>query len=354
MNKFLRISGVLILLSTAIQAQDFHFSQFYNFTTAINPAMAGRMREDIRVGLIYRNQWKQVNSPYTTFGVAADMNFVNVPAFLDKLGATVMLINDEMPDKIFKNQFVYVGLAAHKSLDAFKRHRISLGVQPGFAQKSFNSSGLFSTEDIDRNNFTTPTGSFTSADQGISGNNKSSAFSLNAGLFYDYKISERLTIGLGASMFNITAPKESVVKNTLFSYDPARLGRKIVGTASASIAVHKKISLLPAVMYATQSGATDLNMGAALGYHFNSTKDITLFLGSWYRLGDAIIPMIGMQYKNFRGAFSYDATHSSLTDVKKIPSINASSLGAYEFTITYVGFLSRALPNDVTVPCRFF
>jgi hypothetical protein len=64
--------------------------------------------------------------------------------------------------------------------------------------------------------------------------------------------------------------------------------------------------------------------------------------------------MIGMQYKNFRGAFSYDATHSSLTDVKKIPSINASSLGAYEFTITYVGFLSRALPNDVTVPCRFF
>lgn len=141
MNKFLRLTGSILLLSIATYAQDFHFSQFYNFTQAINPAMAGRMREDVRVSLIYRNQWKQVNAPYSTFGLSADMNFVNVPYF-DKIGASLLLVNDELPDKIFRNQFVYLTVAAHKSLDAFKRHRISLGLQPGIAQKIYQYCGF--------------------------------------------------------------------------------------------------------------------------------------------------------------------------------------------------------------------
>lgn len=342
----------VVIASTAAEAQDFHFSQFYNFPGAINPAHAGRMREDIRAGLIYRSQWRQVNAPYATFGAAADMNFVRVPAFFDKIGAGLLFVNDELPNKIFKNQQFSVTLAAHKSLDEFKRHRISLGVQPGYSIKSFVSNGMYSSVDIDRVNYTRPTGS--SIDQGIIGNNNYGAFNLNAGLFYDFTVSEKFSIGLGGSLFNITAPKESVVKN-INNYDPTRLGRRLLSTFSLAYKMNDQFTLLPAVMYMQQQGASDFNIGTALGYHLNPNKDITVFVGGWYRLSDAAIAMVGMQYKHVKVAFSYDATVSSFKDVKKAPAnVSAKSVGAYEITLTYVGFLSRALPNEVTVPCRFF
>ena len=353
MNKFLSLAGAIAIASTTLEAQDFHFSQFYNFSAGINPAMAGKMREDVRAGLIYRNQWRQVGSPYATFGVAADMNFVNVPAFFGKLGAGIVFVNDEMPDQIFKNQHIAVSIAMHKSLDAYKRHRISVGLQPGYSRKSFNALGRYSTSDIDRNTYQIAS-SGNSLDPGISGNNNFGAFNLNAGLFYEFIVSDRVSIGLGASMFNITAPKESVAKSNLANYDPIRLGRRMLGTLNAAFALNDKFTLLPAVLYAYQAGAMDFNVGTAVGYHLNEQKDITVFLGGWYRMNDAAIPMIGMQYKHFKGAFSYDATISSLTDIKNAPEARGKTVGSYEFTLTYVGFLARALPNDVTVPCRFF
>ena len=342
----------LVLSSSAALAQDFHFSQFYNFSSGINPALAGKMKEDIRAGLIYRSQWRQVNLPYSTFGVAADMNFVNVPLFFDKIGAGIVFVNDELPDQIFKNQHVAVSLAMHKSLDAFKRHRISIGLQPGYSRKTFNSANRYSAIDIDRTTYQFNNGA--SADQGISGINTFGAFNLNAGAFYEFTISDNATVGLGLSMFNITAPKESVSKKDLLNYDPIRLGRRSLGTLNASLVLSSRFTLLPALLFTYQSGAIDFNVGTAVGYHLNDRKDITVFLGGWYRMNDAAIPMIGMQYKHFRGAFTYDATMSSLTALKNSPDAKGRSVGAYEFTLTYVGFLSRALPNDVTVPCKFF
>ncbi len=353
MNKFLSLACAIAIASTTVEAQDFHFSQFYNFPGAINPAHAGRMKEDIRGGLIYRSQWKQVNAPYSTFGAAVDMNFVKVPAFFDKIGAGILFVNDELPDKIFKNQQFSVSLAMHKSLDAFKRHRISFGIQPGYSIKSFVSNGLYSSVDIDRSTYTPPSGSFISKDQAITGNNNYGAFNLNAGLFYDFTVSEKFSIGLGGSLFNITSPKESIVKN-INNYDPTRLGRRLLSTFSLAYRMNDQFTLLPAVMYMQQQGASDINIGTALGYHLNPNKDITVFVGGWYRLSDAAIAMVGMQYKHVKVAFSYDATVSSFKDVRNAPNVSSKSVGAYEITLTYVGFLSRALPNEVTVPCRFF
>ena len=351
MNKFLSLACAIAIASTVVEAQDFHFSQFYNFPGAINPAHAGRMREDIRAGLIYRSQWKQVNSPFTTFGAAADMNFVKVPAFFDKIGAGLLFVNDELPDQIFKNQQLSVTVAMHKSLDAFKRHRISVGFQPGYTRKSFNNKDLYSTADIDRSTFTRSIG--ISKDQAISGGMNYGAFNLNAGLFYDFTVSEKLSIGLGGSLFNITSPKESIAKN-INNYDPTRLGRRLLSTFSLAYKLNDQFTLLPAVMYMQQQGASDINMGTALGYRINPNKDITVFVGGWYRLSDAAIAMVGMQYKHVKAAFSYDATVSTFKDMSNAPNVRSKNVGAYEITLTYVGFLSRALPNEVTVPCRFF
>lgn len=353
MNKIFKLVMAITTISTLSQAQDFHFSQFYNFGAGINPAVAGKMAEDIRATLIYRSQWRQVNSPFSTVGISADMNFIKVPAFFDRIGLGIVLLNDELPDQIFKNQYANVSLSFHKSLDAYRRHKIAVGIQPGYSIKTFNAAGRYSTADLDNNNLQqSPSGA--SIDPSLTSGSSFGAFALNAGLFYDFTVSEKLALGIGGSMFNITAPIESVATKSVGLYDPIRLGRRTIGTLNLAYSLSKKFTVLPALMYVYQSGSSDVNLGTALAYHLNDKKDINVYLGAWYRLNDAVIPMIGMQYKHWKGAFSYDATVSSLTDVKNDKTIRGKTVGAYEFTLTYVGFLSRAIPNQVTVPCRFF
>src|SRR6185295_19518334 len=53
-------------------AQDPHFSQYFNTPLYINPANAGNGIEYMRATLIYRNQWASVATPFVTEGFMVD------------------------------------------------------------------------------------------------------------------------------------------------------------------------------------------------------------------------------------------------------------------------------------------
>jgi type IX secretion system PorP/SprF family membrane protein len=352
MNKFFYALAFLFFTFGQLFAQDLHYSQFYNYSMAINPALTGRIREDFRISAIYRNQWKQANATFATTSISGDMNFISIPKFLDKMGAGLIVTNDELPNGIFKNQSAYASVAFHKSLGTFKRHRVSLGIQGGYVRKNVSKNGLYTRSDVE--NFQAPTGNFQSTDATVSGASSFGYGDVNGGAFWDFTVNKALELSAGISAFNLTKPNDYIYKN-IAQGDASQLPRRYIGTLSASYHLSKRVTLLPAVMYMNQAYASDLNMGLAAGYHFNQKKDITALLGVWYRNSDAFIVMAGMKIKNYKVAFSYDATTSDLNDVKKATNVKDNAvIGAYEITITYVGFLKRALPNDVTIPCRFF
>lgn len=60
----------------AVLAQDIHFSQFFNTPYAQNPANIGQFDGDYRMGAVYRQQWRSVTIPYSTFGMGADRKSV--------------------------------------------------------------------------------------------------------------------------------------------------------------------------------------------------------------------------------------------------------------------------------------
>ena len=70
------ISTTVILFPSIIFCQDIHYSQFHNAPFNINPALTGISRGDIRVMGNFRSQWRSVPVDYTTYTLAADMQFI--------------------------------------------------------------------------------------------------------------------------------------------------------------------------------------------------------------------------------------------------------------------------------------
>jgi hypothetical protein len=73
----------------------------------------------------------------------------------------------------------------------------------------------------------------------------------------------------------------------------------------------------------------------------NAQRDLSgdgntqLIAGAYYRVNDAVIPMVGFQQNGYRLTFSYDATASSLS------KYNATR-GAYEVSIVKQGLVDKS------------
>jgi hypothetical protein len=87
----------------------------------------------------------------------------------------------------------------------------------------------------------------------------------------------------------------------------------------------------PGAYFTTQAKASELNAGLHVNYNLSGNGEHQLIGGVYYRAGDAVIPMIGYQWKNFRFMFAYDATVSSLGNYNNL-------YGATEFALQYNGF----------------
>ncbi|MFY7883255.1 MAG: type IX secretion system membrane protein PorP/SprF, partial [Dolichospermum sp.] len=63
-----------IILTNHSFAQDFHFSQYNENPSLINPALTAS-RDAMRASVVYKNQWKSVTTPFTTYGASFDTKF---------------------------------------------------------------------------------------------------------------------------------------------------------------------------------------------------------------------------------------------------------------------------------------
>ncbi|SFB75605.1 type IX secretion system membrane protein, PorP/SprF family [Flexibacter flexilis DSM 6793] len=348
-KKLLGVSLSLLGFS-AIQAQDLHYSQFYNSPQTLNPALTGMMREDFRVGAIYRSQWQSVNSPYKTMSFWGDMNFKLNKKAVDMVSAGLNFTNDELGDGIFKNQYILVSGAAQKYLGYSRRHFVSGGLQAGVMMQNLNKDGLL-FEDQFNNQYRPVLGSAENLSNG-----RNTYVNVNAGLAWEYFFTEKLTVTAGAGFHNLLFAKDSYLDGIGESVKNRQSVRTIL-TAGATYQVSKYVSLLPAILYARQAKASDFNLGTNIAFHLGGVEHrnrAALLVGGFYRLNDAAIGKVGFRFKGFQAMFSYDATTSGFKDINKAPTIQNKTVGAYEFSLIYAGFLNRALPSRLTVPSRFF
>ena len=350
-SKIFKCIGLLTIAffwgSNGIYGQDFYFSQYFNSPLATNPALTGKIKQDYRVAVINRSQWRSVSTPYMTTSGSFDMNFRKLIPFFNLVGVGAYFANDDLGDGIFRNQYVMGSFAGHKTLDNLKRHTLSFGLQAGVIFKSVNSNGFIFRNQYDNNLQVTQ-----ASGENLSGLNYH-YFNLNAGLNWDFIISKVTKLTTGISMFNLTRPKDSPLLTT------SHLNFRYSVQAALEYEVSYNFSLQPNVYYIYQSGAQVIYPGMIASYKVDKSglfDNRTFYLGGYYRLKDCATAMVGIKEDKYQIWFSYDFTVSDLNGIQNTPDLvnNRSVMGAWELSLIYTGFLKRNIPNSRTLPCKFF
>ncbi len=304
-------------------AQDLHFSQFFNTPLTTNPANTGFIPDaDYRIGAHYRNQWSAVMTvPYKTISVFGDAQLFRDKLENGWLGVGAVLLNDEAGSGSLTSTKIYGSLAYHQMLGLSSL--LSAGFNFGWANKHIDQTKLKFPDQFDGKFFDSnlPTNVFLT-------NNNISYLDVQAGMNYAYFPQENVYINAGYSIQHVNRPKETFFADNT---NNGRIPMRHTGFVNAILKVNDRVIVNPNAYFSTQARATELVFGINANYNLSEFGEKQLLAGVYYRLGDAIVPMVGFELKNIQFAFSYDVTLSSLSKYN-------GYRGASEFSIIKKGF----------------
>ena len=320
MRKFIcAIFGLMAAVSG--HAQDPNFSQFFVSPLTLNPALTGKSDGVFRVAGNYRNQWPTINNAFTTYTVSADAGILKnrIPEF-DQFGVGVMAFSDKSGNGVLQNNYLAFSTAYHKALDENGFHQLGLGFQGTYVNKRLDPQKVKFEDQLTANGFTGVTSELFLQNQ-----LNLSYFDANLGVFYNGTTDGSNNFYLGASMYHVNRPKESF-KGGNYVLDP-RL--TIQGGGMVPLGEFNGIHF--SAMHSRQANAVNTQIGGAymLGLNQDPGNPTNLYLGTWYRVGDAVIPYVGLEFGEFRFGATYDVNTSSLK-----PASNMR--GGAEFSIIYI------------------
>ena len=314
-----------LLMTVSSFAQDLHFSQFFNSPLTVNPANTGFIPDaDYRIGANYRNQWVSVlGAPYKTMSVWGDAQVFRDRFENGWLGVGGVILRDVAGSGNLTSTKVYGSLAYHQQIGLGSL--VTAGFNVGWANKRVDPTQLKFPDQFNK-----ATGFF---DAGVPTSVVFNSTAINyldvqAGLNYAYFPSDKVYVNGGFSVHHLNRPKESFFDNTT-GYDN-RLAPRYIGFLNGSFKVNDQVIVNPMAYYTTQAKASELVAGVNANYNLSGDGTLQLTGGAYYRLGDAVIPMLGFQWKMLRIVFTYDVTTSTLSNYN-------NARGAIEFAIVNHG-----------------
>ena len=331
MRKFILHTLMLFSLLN-LSGQDLHFSQFFNTPLTTNPANTGFLpSSDYRLGAHYREQFASLPSAYRTASIYGDFQFLRNWFRSGWMGLGGVILQDAAGGNTLVSNKLYTSIAYHQMLG--EEGLLSLGFNVGFANKRINTTDLRFGDQWNAlsKDFNLPTG------ENLAQLNPSFGyFDLQAGLNYSYFPSQNIYLHFGASLHHLNRPNENFFQSS--SSIDTRLKPRSIFFLDAMVKMNDQVILSPGVYYTRQAKSSELVAGLHLNYNLSGDGDQQLIAGAYIRPGDAIIPMIGYQWKNFKFTFNYDATTSGLRNFN-------TSRGATEFYLQYDGLYTLMYAN---------
>lgn len=337
MRKLICICAVFFAALTS-RAQDPNFSQFFVSPLTLNPALTGKFDGAFRIAGNYRNQWPTINNAFTTYTVSVDGNILrnSIPEF-DQFGIGVMAFSDKSGNGVLQNNFIALSTAYHKALDENGFHQIGLGFQGTYVNKRLDIASLKFGDMLQSNGFT-----------GISQEDfhdfklNHSYFDMNAGFLYNGTSNGSNNFYLGASMYHINRHEETFSDTGHYF-----LASRLTLQGGGMVPVGYNNALHFSLMHSRQANAVNTQIGGAYMLNLNQDESnpTNLYIGSWFRVGDAIIPYVGLEFGDFRLGATYDVNISSLK-----PASNMR--GGAEFSLIYIK--KHSDPNAKKLNCPKF
>ncbi|QNA45295.1 PorP/SprF family type IX secretion system membrane protein [Lacibacter sediminis] len=323
-NRIVGAVLILLLLQTNATAQDLHFSQFMNSPLTTNPANTGFIPEaDYRIGGNFRSQWTSVPVPYKTASIWGDVQVFRNSIENGWVGVGGLLLTDVAGRGNLRSNKVYGSVAYHQMIGLSSL--LSAGFNAGYASKRIDITKF--TFDNQWN------GKFFDAGapngEALLTNANTAYFDLQVGMNYAYFPTENTYINAGVSVHHINKPKE-----TFFSNGTNEVPRRYIGFLNGSFKVNDDWIVNPNAYFSSQAGANETVFGGNLAYNVMGDGSVVVFGGAYYRWADAAVAMVGLEWKDIRFTFTYDATTSNLGRFN-------SANGAYEFSLIKNGYYNE-------------
>lgn len=319
-------TGIFIICSGNLIAQDLHFSQYFNSPLLTNPANTGFEPDaDYRMGINYRNQWAGIlNNPYKTMSAWGDAQLFNNRFENGWMGVGLVILRDVAGSGNLTSDKVYGSVAYHQLLGY--KSLLSGGFGFGAVNKRIDITKLTFDDEWNGKFF----------DVTIPSNepfNTTSVwyFDLEAGLNYSLFPSDNVYLNAGFSVDHINTPKESFLSNTIAD---TKVAMRYNSFLNGSFKLNDQWIINPNVYFSLMSKSTEIVGGMNAHYNLSGDGNLQVIGGLYYRAKDAVIPMVGVGVNSVTITVSYDATNSSL-------GTYSQTQGAYELSLVKTGAFSN-------------
>ncbi len=339
-KKLLVIIMVMVCTKSSM-AQDINFSQFYDLPMLRNPALAGIFTGDVRITTGFRNQWQSVTVPYRTFALGAEIKKSMGENSGDFITIGMQITNDLAGDSKLSRTQVFPVLNYHKSLSADKNTYLSAALMGGPVMQQFDPTklsfddqfvgGAYSSSNPTRQTFS---------------NTKLTYWDPAAGICFSSGSGENTDFYIGLGLFHFTKPKVAFQPQNDIQLNP-----KYVVNAGLTTVTSDQNRIILYGDYFKQGGTSQAQGGAMFMHDLvqrDDEKKISIAGGLFYRLNDALIPVIRLDYYQMSIGVTYDINISKLTTASYYR-------GGFEMTLSYKAFRNQPNSNARMVRCpRFY
>lgn len=324
----------LLLLFGFVKAQDPHFSQFFASPLTLNPAYTGKFDGIWRLAANHRDQWPSIPNAYVTTSASVDFPILKskIPEN-DVFGVGISGLTDASANSALKLNYGSVSFSYHKALDENGYNTIGAGFQGSYNSMVLDITKLTFEDMLTQNGFTG-----TTSDILTNGSNQS-YMDVNAGVLYSGSSNGQNNYYLGVSMYHINKPKVNFKDKSWY------LTNRLTVHGGGYFPVSDMMSVNLSFIHQVQNKASETVLGGALSVNANSdnTNPTNVYIGSWLRLNDAVIPYIGLEFAGLRIGASYDVNISTLKAA-------TTSRGGSEISLIYI----KKKTESKGIPCPRF
>ena len=302
-SKYIQVLVVALMLISTAAAQDPHFSQYFSSPLTMNPANTGNFDGPSRLATNFRNQWAGIGEPFLTGTVSFDTEiFKDKIGNGNKLAVGVLGLYDKSSGGRLKSSYLGASVGYHLWLDRDKMKKLSIGFQATAVNRHLDYQNVTFADQFGSYGFDLNLPSNQTFQSGNIG-----YVDFNTGLMYTNDF-ETGTMYAGVSMYHILQPKESFLGN-----EKNRVSSRFTFHTGANWNVGEKGEIHGSALLMQQGTSTEFALGLAYGKNIPSeSNDITVYIGSWMRNKDAVIPYMGYKFNNLQLGITYDATISTL------------------------------------------
>lgn len=322
---------VFVITVLVYKAQDYHFSQFNENPSLVNPALTG-LDKPFRASLVYKNQWRSVTVPYQTYGFSFESKFK--PGNWETVDSRRSMTFKKSYSRMAGGLSMYKDNAGDGNLSTFqtnaslsmlfpfnKNHSLSFGLQGSISQKKLNSGALLYPNQY---NGTTYDANVLSGENNISQVRIYPEFSSGLAWVFGHEektisSGDQLFGTMGFSVYHINKPRVNFTDTRVREY------RKFVTHGCITIGINNtKLAVVPSWLLQFQGPSKEIIAGGLVKYYFKEgskytgiNKKCAFGFGGYYRNYDAVVASVTYDGPTYSIGFNYDTNISGLSTVSK-------------------------------------